>query len=308
MKKPKDPFKQGLKASWQSLISDALLAIIKLFFGAITGSYALLADGLHSATDAAGDLAVLIAFLWSRKPSDKDHPFGHGKIETLWSSLQGLFLISVGTGLIYEAWTSQETSLSENNGYIASGVLIASFFLKMWLYKTNLDAGKAARSNALIANAWQHQGDVWSTAAALAGVLGSLYGYPSLDLYAGGAVGCLIAITGIKLLIQSSQELLEASVDQATLNLIHEASRSPDIRSIHGVRARNIGSLMHIEVHLVVEPTLTILEGHEISELAEKRIRNKIPMVQTVMIHLDPYDDHDEDISRAHAALRTPKV
>ncbi|MGM0440484.1 MAG: cation diffusion facilitator family transporter [Chlamydiota bacterium] len=287
----------GTKTVVITLLGNLFLCIIKIIGGGITHSQALIADGLHSLSDLLSDILVGLAFILGRKPRDANHPYGHGKIETLLAWLLGLTLVFIGISLIYKNLTKLS---APHSIYGLGAFIIASFsyLAKEGLYRYNLKVGRQTHSQALIANALHHRSDAFSSLAVLIGILLTYMGWEIFDLIASLIVSMFIGGMGIKIIYTSGKELIETSLSSEILNKVEEAAlKVKKVRSCHQVIGRNVGNNMVIELHIVVDPKITVDAAHEVSRNVENQIRSIFSNAHNITVHIDPYDDEKEDLT-----------
>ena len=288
--------RQGRIVCLVTFIINVLLSVAKLFFGFLTMSSALIADGFHSLSDTLSDVLVFVAFIISRKPHDADHPYGHGKIETFLSSILGMSLIVVGFYIARDGISRIAANSSHAISGIAIPVAAISLIVKELLYHYNIVMSRKVRSQALYANAWHHRSDAISSLAVLFGVTGARYGFPIFDPIAACVVAVIIAIVGVIILIKTGKELIETSVDDKTIAKLKGIADGHDlVISSHRVFARNVGNNMVVEMHIVVASETTVEQAHDIANGVEHRIRELFPHAHNVLVHVDPYNDEDED-------------
>jgi cation diffusion facilitator family transporter len=274
---------------------------VKLFAGLFGRSAAMVADAVHSLSDSATDVVVLFGFRISRKPADRDHNFGHGKVETLSATIIGIALLAVGIRLLAGGSTSIYLSLGGSilpqPGLIALAAAILSIVVKEGLYHYTLKTGQAINSPAVIANAWHHRSDALSSVAALAGISGAiLLGKHGrlLDPLAAVVVSVLIIKVAISILCKSLNELLEASLDDdAQRTIIDTVSKVPGALNPHNLKTRRIGSSVAITIHIEVDKNLTVLQSHDIATDVERSLRELFGEDTFVSVHIEP-DGNDE--------------
>lgn len=272
---------------------DFLLAVVKMAFGVIANSAALFADGVHSLSDLITDFMVLYAAKHGSREADDAHPYGHGRFETLATVLLGMALIIVAIGI---AWDSigrlfEPEALLQPGMWalIIAGVSVLS---KEWIYHYTMRVAKRLKSNMLKANAWHSRSDAISSIVVMIGVAGTMAGLEYLDAVAAVVVGAMVAKIGWDLLRQSVYELVDTALDPERVELIrHEILRVGGVRELHMLRTRRMGGEALVDVHVIVDPTLSVSEGHYISEKVRKRLLDEVEEVSDVTVHIDPEDD-----------------
>jgi len=269
------------------------LSVAKILAGWLAHSQALIADGIHSLSDLASDAVVLVAARHASREADLDHPYGHGRIETLATVVLGAVLVAVGLGLALDAGRRiLEPALLQAPGTAALLVALASVASKEWLYRYTLRAAQALRSDMLRANAWHHRTDAISSLVVLAGVGGAMAGFPYLDAVAAIGVAGLIVKIGWDLAFHSVRELIDTGLEPERLAEIRRVIRSVDgVRSLHMLRTRRMGPDALVDVHIQVDPRLSVSEGHQIGETVRRRLIEEIDDIADVTVHIDPEDD-----------------
>jgi cation diffusion facilitator family transporter len=268
---------------------NIILTILQLFGGITTHSKALIADSIHSLSDLLSDAVVLIANKMASAPPDEDHPYGHGKYETLGTIFLSALLCVTGFGLAFNA--TQNFNNPQAPGLWAIAFASLGLLAKEGLYHYTVKVGKQIHSQILIANAWHHRSDAMSSAASLGGIAGAIFINPILDPVAALIVGLMIARMGLKIGWQALQESVDTALEQELLEKIqHGAIEHPQALGVHKVRARRMGPYVLVDFHLDVPAHLSILEAHTISEIVEENILKQFTRVSEVLIHLDPIE------------------
>ncbi|WP_447554747.1 cation diffusion facilitator family transporter [Vreelandella sp. EE22] len=290
---------------------DALLSIVKVAVGYLVGSAALIADGIHSLSDLITDGFVLTAIHYGRQEPDKDHHYGHGRIETLTTLLLGSILIFVAGGI---AWSSLDRLLSGDGvsapGYVAIAITVAALLSKEWIFRYTMRVAKRVKSKLLEANAWHSRSDALSTAVVLVALLGAQFGFGWLDAVAAVVVGLLVGKVGWDLLWQSARELVDTALPEDVQRQMHIVACSvPGVDSVHDLRTRQSAGWVMVDLHIVVGPTITVSEAHEIGNEVSRRLRHEFPLLTDVIFHIDPEDDAGEgDPSRLPGLPLRPEV
>ncbi len=272
---------------------NLVLSTAQLLGGFFTHSQGLIADGLHTLSDLASDFIVLFAARHAVRGADKKHPYGHGRIETLATSILGAILITVAGGIIVDTigrFFSPERLLQPSR--LALFFALLAVISKESLYHYTKRAGTRINSNLLIANAWHHRSDAISSLLVIAGIIGSLYGYVRADAFAAIAVALMIGKMGFKLLWDSAQELIDASLDDATVNTIKTVATNVDgVIGLHQLRSRQSGGDAFVDVHVQVLPRISVSEGHHISDAVRHAIFSRLPQISDITVHTDAEDD-----------------
>lgn len=270
------------------------LAVVKIIFGFGVGSIALLADGFHSLSDLATDIAVLVGIYFGSKEPDHEHPYGHGRIETFSAAFVALVLLLIGCGMIFQACMeiarmSEAQEVTSVFGVVVITVSLISVLAKEWIYRWTRNIAIRTHSAALYANAWHHRSDALSSVAVLIGAAAVLFGYSYGDQIAAIAVGLMIIMVGTKVISGCLNELTERSVDQRTVEKIQSIIESENrILAWHKLRTRSLGREIFIDLHIMVDPELKITEAHSIADSLEHSLHEQIAQPVNVMVHVEP--------------------
>lgn len=275
---------------------NAALVVLKLFFGYWGHSDALVADGYHSLSDFLTDFMVLYFVGVSFRKADKDHPYGHGKFETVGSLLISVVLILVALGIgvaaietIMNAFNGKEIPRPDVWTIIIAAVSIVS---KEYCYRYTMRHARRYDSPSLKANAWHHRTDAISSIATLIGVSLSFAlgdNWRILDPIASIIIAVFIGISAVSIARPSLSELLEASLPQAELEKIRKIIRSvPGVKRVHNLRARQNGRSIIVDVNIHVDPDITIRQGHAIAEDAERCLRKAFDSNMIIYMHVEP--------------------
>lgn len=287
--------------------ADASLTLAKLVIGILGNSAALVAEGLHSAADLLFDLVVLVGMHIARKAADEDHPYGHGKFESLATLILALILLAVALGIVWDAAGRIKSPELDPPASIALWVAAGSMIVKEFLYQYTIRVGRRIGSNIMIANAWHHRSDAIASFAALIGIAGAILGWPVLDPIAAIGVAFFVGKVGVEIAIDSLKELTDAAtaIDREIHDSIQRIiNNHPEVQSAHLVKARKMGPDIMVDVHVVVDPFLSVSEGHQIADQVEKTLIREIPDVTSVMVHVDTQDDMAMESDMSDGARR----
>jgi cation diffusion facilitator family transporter len=274
-------------------VVDLLLGIVKILVGTAAGSQALVADGVHSLSDLATDFLVVFAAKHSHREADEEHPYGHGRIETVATVILGVALVLVAIGICYDALHRMRApELLGHPGMLALMVALVSVVSKEIIYHYTVRAARRLRSNMLYANAWHSRSDAISSVIVVIGVGGTMYGFTYLDAIAAAAVGVMIAKIGWDLLWKNLQELVDTSLEEDKVAAIRRAILDVGgVHALHMLRTRRSGSDALVDVHILVDSGLSVSEGHMIGEHVRTRLIGEMDDVSDVTVHIDPEDD-----------------
>jgi len=281
------------KVTLVGAVVDLVLGVAKILVGVIASSQALIADGIHSLSDLATDFLVLFAAKHAHRQADDEHPYGHGRIETVATVVLGVSLVAVAVGISYDAVRRlMAPELLLHPGWLALLVAVISVLSKELIYQYTARAARRLRSKMLHANAWHSRSDAISSIIVVIGVIATMLGYPSFDALAAVAVALMVAKIGWDLLWKSLQELIDTALDPERVEAIRETIMAIDgVRTCHMLRTRHSGSDALVDVHILVDPALSVSEGHQIGEAVRWRLIKTIDDVSDVTVHIDPEDD-----------------
>ncbi len=305
----KPRYREVRKVTLIGSLVDLLLGIAKILVGWLAHSQALVADGIHSLSDLATDVIVLYAAKHSHREADEDHPYGHGRIETLATVGLGITLLVIAFGIAYDAVRRMNApELLMHPGVAALAVAIVSVVAKEAIYHYTMQAARRLRSNMLMANAWHSRSDAISSIVVVIGVGGAMMGYPYLDAVAAIAVAVMITKIAFDLVRTSTRELIDTALDPETVETIRDEIFSVDgVRALHMLRSRSSGGQAFVDVHLQVDPRVSVSEGHQIGDSVRRRLLERIEEVSDVTVHIDPEDDELESPCD-HLPLRSDLV
>ena len=281
------------KVTLVGAVVDLLLGVAKVVVGVTAGSQALVADGIHSFSDLVTDFLVLFAAKHAHRAADAEHPYGHGRIETVATVVLGMALMLVAVGIGYDATRRLlDQDLLLHPGWLALVVAVISVLSKEVIYQYTARVARRLRSKLLLANAWHSRSDAISSIIVVIGVVGTMAGYPYLDAIAAIAVGLMIAKIGWDLQWKSLQELIDSALDPEQVEAIRKTIMAVDgVRACHMLRTRHSGSDALVDVHILVDPVLSVSEGHQIGEAVRWRLLKTVEEVSDVTVHIDPEDD-----------------
>ncbi|MDB4847528.1 cation diffusion facilitator family transporter [Candidatus Pseudothioglobus singularis] len=288
--------KASQKVTIVGALIDFLLSIIKIILGFIGQSGALIADGVHSFSDLLTDWVTWYAAKLSGDAPDADHPYGHERFETVATLGLSIFLAIVGTIIIFEGFGrfSNPNELRHENWLIAAAAL--SVLSKEALYWYTVKVARDINSDLLKANAWHHRTDAFSSIVVIIGIIGAANGYFFLDSVAAIIVGILIIYIGWQLGFEATKELVDTSIDQEDIKALHVAlSEIKGVNSVHTLRTRKVGHKKSADVHVQVNPFLSVSEGHIISVSVERVAKECIEELDDVTVHIDPENDEEKE-------------
>jgi len=278
--------------TWLGLWINAGLATGKIVSGVVFGSQIILADGLHSLSDLVTDVMVLAGLHVSGKPADDTHQYGHLRITTLVAVFVG---VSLFIAAVWIAWSAIAT-LHEPHGTIRAAVPLAvalvSVPLKELLYRLTRVVGERERDASLVANAWHHRTDAFTSIAAAAGLTGVLVGGPAwafLDHVVAVVLAAFLAVVAVRIIRESLEELIDSAPPAEVMTRIDDCiARTPGVRAHHAMRARKLGGRIAVDVHVLVDPAMSVRSGHAIAKAVEARVVECGCDVLEVVVHVEP--------------------
>ncbi|MDO9536501.1 MAG: cation diffusion facilitator family transporter [Bacillota bacterium] len=289
-------YKQGKRAIFLSMFLNLLLALFKGAVGYFSRSQAMIADAFNSAGDLMVNIVVLLGLRTAYKPADEDHPYGHGKAETLAQNIVGLLIIFTGAYLAFSSLFSLRTPITEPPASFALTAAVVSIAVKEGLFRYIFNLGKKVNSRALIANAWDYRGDVLSSLAAFLGIagarLGSYLGYPFLyymDPLAGVLVSALIVYMGMNIMRDAGNELMDGMCSSEILEEITSvALEVTSVKEVHNIRVRSSGPCLLVDLEIGVKGFLSVEEGHNVAHELEEKLCVRREEILSVHVHVGP--------------------
>ncbi|EGL81636.1 cation diffusion facilitator family transporter [Caldalkalibacillus thermarum TA2.A1] len=292
----KQRFQQAEFAAWVGIVGNLFLAVLKAIVGTVGNSRALVADAVHSASDVIGSVAVLIGLKAAKLPPDSDHPYGHGKAESIAAIIVAVILFLAGLQIGYSSFQALFAP-AVTPSVLAVFVALFSIVMKELMFQYKFRLGKKLNSDALITNAWEHRSDVLSSVAALIGiggaVLGGYLGLPWL-VYLDPLAGILVSLLVMRVAWKLGRESIHNTLD----HVLHEEDAlklRKTVESVNGVirvdelYAREHGHYVIVDVKIAVDPDLTVEEGHQIGKQVKDKLMKDHEHVQDVLVHVNPY-------------------
>ena len=294
-----DPVRAKRRVTLVGGVVNLVLGAAKIGVGWAGQSQALVVDGVHSLSDLASDTLVYLAATYGSQGADSDHPYGHARIETAATAGIGAVLLLVAAGFIYDA--VQRLLLDPEAlwvpGWIALAAALGSLVVKEALYHYTRLVARRAGSNLIHANAWHHRSDALSSVVVVGGIIGVLLGLPWLDAVAAVVVALMLAHVGLGFTWRSVRELVDTGLEPEKVAHIERLIGEIDgVRGVHGLRSRRMAEDALIDLHIQVDPRLSVSEGHRIAEAVRRRLIREIGVVTEVLVHVDHEDPYwDEE-------------
>lgn len=290
-----DRFTQGQQVSLQTMVANGFLTAAKLIAGILANSSAMVADAVHSGSDVLTTIGVFFSFRIAKRPADREHPYGHGRAESITAKLLAVILIAVG---IWIFASSLERVISKQftvPGKLALWAALVSIIVKEWMYWYTIRIAKKINSSALAADAWHHRSDAFSSIASLLGIWGARNGYPVLDPLVGGVVALFIIWVGWKILKESIDELMDTRIDDQVLEKITDCVEGTEgVLALHNLKVRKYGSFYIVDLKIGVDSQASIQEAHGIAKSVKHCILGQVEWVSDVMIHVNPQTGRPE--------------
>ena len=303
---PVDPqrYREANRATWISAALNLALTVVQLIVGWLAHSQSLIAHGL--------DFLVLYANRKGSDPADREHPYGHARVETAATLILGASLALIGFGILWEATLRlQQVADLPSVGVAALWVAIATAAFKEVLFRYLLRVAERLRSPMLAANAWHTRADAASALVVVVGIAGALMGWKFLDLLAAIIMGFMILRMGLRLAWESLRELIDTGLDKDKVEAIRRTLLdTPGVLGMHELRTRRMAHQALVDAHVLVDPRISVSEGHRLGERARQRVLDAHPEVADVLVHIDAEEDQtlmsnsaalpDRDVLMAH--------
>lgn len=281
----------AVKASYFSIISNALLAIAKWITGVLGNSYALIADAIESTVDIFSSILVLVGIKYANRPADKNHPYGHGKIEPLVTFAVVGFLIISATIIAYESIENIRTPHEGPKPFtlIVLGVII---LWKEFSFQKVMRKAKQTNSSSLKADAWHHRSDAITSVAAFIGIAIAIImgkGYESADDWAALLAAFVILYNSYKILKPALGEIMDKDTYHEMENEVCDFCKTVDgVLNTEKCFIRKMGMYFYVDLHIIVDKDITVKEGHDIAHKVKDELIEKMPQIANVLIHVEP--------------------
>jgi len=306
---------RAVRVTWIGLVINLVLTLFKYAAGFLGGSAAMIADATHSLTDLVTDIVVILGFRIVRKPADETHDYGHGKVEALLAGVCGITLIAAGIGIFWSGthtiWHFFTGEPIERPGLVALVAAVLSVSSKEWLYRYTIKWGRKLNSNAVIAKAWDHRSDAFSSIGTTLGIGGAIFlGEKAriLDPLAAVIVSFFIIKAALPILKECMDELLEASLPEESERELENLIMSVEgIRGTHKLRTRKIGPVIAVDIHILMDESLSLYEAHEISDKVEKLLRDTFGSGTYISLHMEPVSYYSVPATHQEAETTAPE-
>jgi cation diffusion facilitator family transporter len=295
-------YREAQQGVWLGIIVNLILAIVKGVAGFVSGSRALMADAVHSATDVVGSIAIWYGVRMAHIPPDEEHPYGHGKAETIAAIVVAVLIAGVGAEVGYRSFEALFEPIQVAPSWVAAGVALASILVKEGMFRYTLQLGKKVGGQAMIVHAWEHRSDVFSSLAALFGIVGAIMGakwkIPQL-VYLDPLAGLIVSLFVLYMAYQLAKGSMGHAIDKVldrkeSAELFHAAEKVNGVKKVDQLLARQHGHYVIVDIKVAVEPTITVKEGHQIGKQVKKALTEQFVHVSDVMVHINPHDANGE--------------
>ncbi len=286
----------GLGISALGAAINILLSAAKVTAGIYGNSRALVADGLHSLSDLATDAVVALGLYYGNRPYDANHPYGHQKIETLAELVTGGLLVAFAVWMVFSSVKALGQPSLATPSALALVISAVSIVAKEWLYRATARVGRKLQSGVLVANAWHHRSDAITSTFTLAAIAGARL-HPSLvvlDPLASIGVSVLVGKVGVDIARAAFHGIIDTAPEPRVIESIWDVSIAQDgVLGLHKVRARYLGSQIIADLHIKVNPLISVQEGHRIASAVEEAIFKELGNVYDITVHVEPAEMDD---------------
>ncbi|WP_281890246.1 cation diffusion facilitator family transporter [Paenibacillus sp. YYML68] len=289
---PYDQLKEGEKGAWVSIVAYVLLSTLKIAIGYLTASAALTADGINNTTDIVVSLAVLIGLRISRKPPDRDHPYGHKRAETIASLVASFIMAAAGLQVVLGAAKSFFADERTTPSLLAAWVALGAAVIMWGVYMYNSRLAKRIQNQSLMAAAQDNRADALVSIGAAVGIFGARFGLPVLDAVAALAVGLIILKTAWDIFSDAAHTLTDGFDDQQLKVYEETLTTTPGVKGIKDIRARVHGSSVLLDVVVEVSAELSVGQSHDISDEIERRMLQE-HHIRNVHVHIEPFEEQE---------------
>lgn len=285
--------KIAMRVSLVSIVVNLLLSLLKLLAGIVASSGAMISDAVHSASDVFSTIIVIIGVQVSTKKSDKDHQYGHERLECVASIVLAVVLCITGLGIGYNGLKTIFSGHYEElaiPGILALIAAIVSIIVKEWMFWYTRAAAKKINSGALMADAWHHRSDSLSSVGALFGIFGSRAGYPVLDSVASVVISLFIVKAAYDIFKDAVDKMVDKACDDETIKKMRQVIEEQNgVLGIDILRTRLFGNKIYVDIEIAADGNCTLNETHAVAECVHHKIEQNFPNVKHCMVHVNPY-------------------
>ncbi len=283
--------KEAMKVSVVSIISNVFLTIVKFIAGLISHSQAMISDAIHSLSDVLSTIVVIIGIKLSNKKADKEHPYGHERLECVASIILAVMLMLTGVGIGATGISSiiKGKYVVLMSGTLALIIAIVSILAKEAMYWYTRRTAKKINSGALLADAWHHRSDALSSIGSFIGILGAKLGFPVLDSIASIIICLFIIKVAYDIFKDAVDKMIDKSCDEETIKKIEDIIyENKDVVKIDDLKTRKFGNRYYIDVEISVDKNMSVLNAHDVAHDIHDNIENRLPSTKHCMVHVNP--------------------
>lgn len=283
-------YEEASKVTIIAILWNVFLSAIKIFAGVFGKSTAMIADGIHSASDIITSVGVLIGNKISSKPGDKEHNYGHDKAETVVSFLLSIMLIVVAVTIgVDGAKKIANLDKVQIPTIIPLIVAVISIAIKEYQYRITINVAKKINSPSLKADAWHHRSDAFSSIAAFIGIGGAMLGYKILEPIATIIVATIVCKVALEIFVNAMNELMDVSIsDEQEKQIIEFCKNIDGVKHVKTLRTRKHGAFAYVDLVVCVNDNLTVIQGHDIATNLEKKLIREIEVIKGITVHVEP--------------------
>lgn len=292
----------AVRVSMVSIFVNVTLSLAKLLAGIVGRSSAMVSDAVHSASDVLASLIVIIGVRLAGKKADKDHPYGHERMECIAAILLAILLAAVGAGIgvsgIGKIAAGNYEALAVP-GRLPLIAAIVSIIVKEWMFWYTRAAAKKSNSSALMAEAWHHRSDALSSVGSFAGILFARLGYPVMDAVAGVIISLCILKAAFDIFKDGLDKMVDHSCDAQTEESIRESVLEiPGVQGIDDLKTRLFGDKIYVDMEIAVDGSISVIEAHEIAEKVHEKIEGAFPLCKHCMVHVNPTEKYRANVQK----------
>lgn len=280
------------KVSLVTIVQNIVLSVFKLLAGIVANSSAMISDAIHSASDVFSTIVVLIGVKLSTKDSDKEHPYGHERLECMAAIILAMILFVTGFGIGFDALkeiVQGNYANLDKPGILALVAAILSIVIKEMMYWYTRYYAKRIDSSALMADAWHHRSDAFSSVGALIGISGAIMGFPVMDSLASLAIFVFIAKAAFDIFKDAMDKMVDHSCDEETEKKMYDCViEHKDVLGVDLLQTRIFGNKIYVDVEIQVNGMYTLQKAHDIAEEVHNHIELNFPKVKHIMVHVNP--------------------
>lgn len=280
------------RVSVVSIVSNVALSVFKLIAGVLAHSSAMVSDAVHSASDVFSTFVVMIGIKLSSKESDKEHPYGHERLECVAAMILAMLLFITGVGIGVSAFSNIVTGKYKEiqlPGALALVAALVSIIVKEIMFWYTRHYAKKIDSGALMADAWHHRSDALSSVGALVGIGGAMLGYPIMDSIASLVIFVFIAKAAFDIFKDAIDKMVDHSCsDEIEQEIIDFVIQNKDVQGIDLFHTRMFGSKIYVDLEIAVDGDYSLREAHEIAENVHDAIELQFPKIKHIMVHVNP--------------------